>query len=68
MALAANNAETQCVCDTIIVAYFFLLRPGEYTGAKSDSTPLFMCDITFSCGQAVFGHTSDEQDFAQQQW
>ena len=46
----------------IIVAFFFLLRPGEYTGAKSDSTPFCMCNITFSSGRAVFNHKSDEQD------
>ena len=62
VALATHDKETQCVCDMIIVAYFFLLRPGEYTGAKSDSTPFRMCDITFSCGQAVFGHRSDKKD------
>ena len=62
VSLATNDEETQCVCDMIIVAYFFLLRPGEYTGAKSDSTPFRMCNITFSCVRAVFGHKSDEQD------
>ena len=62
VALATNDAETQCVLDMIIVAYFFLLRPGEYTGAKSDSTPFCMCDITFSYGRSVFDHNSDEQD------
>ena len=34
VALATNDAETQCIWDMIIVAYFFLLCPGEYTGAK----------------------------------
>ena len=43
VALATNNKETQCVCDMIIVACFFLLCPGEYTGAKSDSNPFRMC-------------------------
>ena len=62
VALATNDEETQCVCDMIIVVYFFLLRPGDYTGAKSDSTYFRMCDITFSCEQAVFDHKSDEQD------
>ena len=62
VALATNDEETQCVCNMIIVAYFSLLRPGEYTGAKSDSTPFRMCDITFSCGRAVFDHRSDKQD------
>ena len=61
VALVTNDEETQCVCDMIIVAYFFLLRPGEYTGEKSDSTPFRMCGITFSFGRAVFNHKSDEQ-------
>ena len=59
VALATNYEETQCVCDMIIIAYFFLLHPGEYTGEKSDSSPFRMCDITFSCGRAVFDHNSD---------
>ena len=46
----------------IIVAYFFLLRPGEYTGEKSDCNPFLMCNITLSCGRAVFDHRSDKQD------
>ena len=46
----------------IIVAYFFLLRPEEYTGAKSDGTPFRMCNITFSCGRAIFDHRPDKQD------
>ena len=62
VALSTNDKETKCVCDMIIVAYFFLLRPGEYTGTKLESTPFRMCDITFSCGRAVFDHKSDEQD------
>ena len=60
--LATNDAETHCVCNMIIDAYFFLLRPGEYAGAKSESTPFRMCNITFSCGRSVFDHTSDEED------
>ena len=61
VALATNDEETECVCDMIIVAYFFLLRPGEYTGAKSDSTPFCMCD-NISCGKDVFDNRSDLQD------
>ena len=45
----------------IIVTYFFLLRPGDYTRAKLDSTPFRMCNITFSCGRSVFDHNSDER-------
>ena len=38
----------------IIIAFFFLLRPGEYTGTKSDSTPFCLSDVTFSVGRTVF--------------
>ena len=61
VSLTTNDAETQCVCNMIIVTYLFLLRHGEYTGAKSDSTPFRMCDISFSCGRSVFDHNSDER-------
>ena len=47
---------------TIIMLHiFFLLCPGKYTGAELDSTPIRMCNITFSCGRAVFNHKSDKQ-------
>ena len=38
----------------IIIAFFFLLRPGEYTGTKSDSSPFRLSDVTFSVGRTVF--------------
>ena len=38
----------------IIIAFFFLLRPGEYTGTKSDSSPFRLSDVTFSVGHTVF--------------
>ena len=38
----------------IIIAFFFLLRPGEYTGTKSDSLPFRLSDVTFSVGRTVF--------------
>ena len=37
----------------IIIAFFFLLRPGEYTGKKSDSTPFRLSDVTFTVGRTV---------------
>ena len=37
VAAASNDQELQAVTDMIINAFFFLLRPGEYTGTKSDS-------------------------------
>ena len=38
----------------IIITFFFLLRPGEYTGMKSDSSPFCLSDVTFSVERTVF--------------
>ena len=39
VAAASRDPELQAVSDMIIIAFFFLLCPGEYTGTKSDSSP-----------------------------
>ena len=36
--------------DMIIIAFFFLLRPGEYTDAPSDTTPFRFCDVQLMIG------------------
>ena len=54
VAAASNNPELQAVTDIIIIAFFFLLRPGEYTGTKSDRSPFRLSDVTFSVGSTVF--------------
>ena len=41
----------RAVADMIIIAFFFLLRPGEYTDAPSDTTP-----FTFGDVQLFIGH------------
>ena len=41
----------------IIIAFFFLLRPGEYTGTKSDSLPFRLSDVNFSVGRTVFNNS-----------
>ena len=49
----------------IIIAFFFLLRPGEYTGTKSDSSPFRLSDVTFSVGFTVFDTaTATDNDLA----
>ena len=49
----------------IIIAFFFLLRPGEYTGTKSDSSLFQLSDVTFSVGRTVFNtSTSTDNDLA----
>ena len=37
----------------IITDFFFLLRPGEYTGTKYDSSPFCLSDVTLSVGRTV---------------
>jgi hypothetical protein len=54
MALAAAadaTAHTQAVTDMICLAFFFLLRPGEYTGTPSETTPFTLQDIQCWVGQ-----------------
>lgn len=46
IALAAASAFSIAVADMIAIAFFFLLRPGEYTGTDSEeSTPFRFCDV-----------------------
>ena len=44
-----GNTCQQCVADMLWIAFYFLLRPGEYcnAGADNDSTPFRLCDVTF---------------------
>lgn len=49
-ALSAQSAFCQSVADMICLAFFFLLRPGEYTGTKSESTPFRLCDTQLFIG------------------
>ncbi len=49
----ANDADviSQCLADMIGLAFFFLLRPGEYTDSASDTTPFTLADVQLFCGQ-----------------
>ena len=53
-AIAANlppDAHVlRAVADMIIVAFFFLLRPGEYTDSPSDTTPFALADVQLFLG------------------
>ena len=44
-------------CDTIIIVYFLILRPGEYKGSKSEITPLLLKDTAFIWGHIIFVFT-----------
>ena len=56
VAAASRDPELQAVAYMIIIAFFFLLRPGEYTGTKSDSLPFRLSDVTFTVGRTVFNN------------
>ena len=42
--------KLRATADMIIIAFFYLLRPGEYTDAPSDTTPFTLGDIQLSIG------------------
>jgi hypothetical protein len=46
----AQNTVNQAVADMICLAFFFLLRPGEYTGTSSDTQPFHFKDVEFYLG------------------
>ena len=65
IAAASRYPELQDISDMIIIAFFFLLHPGEYTGTKSDSSPFRLSDVTFSVGRTVFDtETATDNDLA----
>jgi len=39
-------ADSQAVADVITIAFFFLLRPGEYTGTTTDDAAFSLADVT----------------------
>ena len=48
--LPPNSVFLRAVADMIIIAFFFLLRPGEYTDAPSDTSPFRFMDVQLSIG------------------
>lgn len=61
--LSAAAAAFKATADMIILAFFFLLRPGEYTDSPSDSTPFRFMDVQLFIGNSrldIF-HAPEEQ-------
>jgi hypothetical protein len=50
VASAGTDPGQQAIADMIALAYFYLLRPGEYTGTQSESTPFRVQDISLFYG------------------
>ena len=49
-AITAGDAINLAVADMICLAFFFLLRPGEYTGTASESHPFTLADVQLFLG------------------
>ena len=59
VALAAPHlAGNTAIADMIIMAFFFLLRPGEYTANSSESSPFRFCDVRLKTGNCNLDLTS----------
>ena len=50
MQLPADAHVLRAVADMIIIAFFFLLRPGEYTDSQSDTTPFTYANVQLFTG------------------
>jgi hypothetical protein len=48
--LPASAELLRATADMIIIAFFFLLRPGEYTDSKSDTTPFTLGNVQLAIG------------------
>ena len=48
--LPTNSFFLEAVADMIIIAFFYLLRPGEYTDSPSDTTPFTLGDVQLFVG------------------
>jgi hypothetical protein len=58
-----DDIPGQAVADMIAIAFFFLLRPGEYTAPTADNTPFKLNDVQFWVGmRRVTGLLSTEND------
>ena len=51
VAQASNDQFLQATADMITLAFFFLLRPGEYADSPSDSSPFSFADVQLFNGQ-----------------
>lgn len=50
-ALPPDSHHLRAITDMIIIAFFYLLRPGEYTDSDSDTTPFTLGDVQIFIGQ-----------------
>jgi hypothetical protein len=46
-----GTAASQAVADMIVIAFYYLLRPGEYTGTTTDNAPFRLQDVQLFIGR-----------------
>ena len=54
----AHDPVNQALADMLCIAFFFLLRPGEYTGTASDTQPFQLRDVRFFLGSLPLNSTT----------
>ena len=60
-ALLSATLDNLAVADMIVLAFFFLLRPGEYTATASNTTPFRMCDVQLFIGPVPIDPATDNE-------
>ena len=58
----ASDPLAQGIADMIFLAFFFLLRPGEYTDSASDTTPFRFADVQLFHGPRRLDLTTASED------
>jgi hypothetical protein len=58
VAFATPSTGNQATADMIALAFFFLLRPGEYTGSPSDTAPFTLQDAQLHVGSQRYSATT----------
>lgn len=48
--------DARCLADMICLAFYFLLRPGEYSGTTTDDQPFLIEDVTLHLGNRPLNH------------
>jgi len=52
------TTTSKAVADLITIAFFFLLRPGEYTGTTTDDQPFLLRDVHLHLGQKQLNYNT----------
>jgi hypothetical protein len=62
LAVLSGSAFDLAVADMTCLAFFFLLRPGEYTGTAPTSHPFLLQDVRFFMGNLPLHHATAPAD------